>query len=187
MTRLTTSSSHFPSSAQHSPSVICLQPSRKPALPKGASSFPFPQPTDVFLLLILLSCLTFSAMPWQCCWLPAHRFCSILLSSDHCFHCPSALLFLLIFPPPLLILPLPLFSFFFSLLFLEIVQCSVCKSLQSCPALCNHSPPGSSVHGILQARILEWVGAVLGRGTNLSIQTELSFTFWFWYLGAIRP
>ena len=34
------------------------------------------------------------------------------------------------------------------------------KLLQSCPTLCNPmncSPPGSSVHGILQARILEWV------------------------------
>ena len=33
-------------------------------------------------------------------------------------------------------------------------------SLQSCPALCNPmncSPPGFSVHGIFQARILEWV------------------------------
>ena len=33
-------------------------------------------------------------------------------------------------------------------------------SLQSCPTLCNpidSSPPGSSVHGILQARTLEWV------------------------------
>ena len=31
---------------------------------------------------------------------------------------------------------------------------------QSCPTLCdlmNSNPPGSSVHGILQARILEWV------------------------------
>ena len=31
---------------------------------------------------------------------------------------------------------------------------------QSCPSLCDpvdHSPPGSSVHGILQARILEWI------------------------------
>ena len=31
---------------------------------------------------------------------------------------------------------------------------------QSCQTLCNPmgcSPPGSSVHGILQARILEWV------------------------------
>ena len=31
------------------------------------------------------------------------------------------------------------------------------KSLRSCPALCNL--PGSSVHGVLQARILEW-GAI---------------------------
>ena len=32
--------------------------------------------------------------------------------------------------------------------------------VQSCPTLCNSmdcSPPGSSVHGISQARILEWV------------------------------
>jgi len=32
--------------------------------------------------------------------------------------------------------------------------------LLSCPTLCDPmdcSPPGSSVHGILQARILEWV------------------------------
>ena len=34
------------------------------------------------------------------------------------------------------------------------------KSLQSCPTLCDpmdYSLPGSPVHGILQARILEWV------------------------------
>ena len=34
------------------------------------------------------------------------------------------------------------------------------KLLQLCPTPCNpmdDSPPGSSVHGILQARILEWV------------------------------
>ena len=36
------------------------------------------------------------------------------------------------------------------------------KSLQSCPTLChpiNGSPPGSSVHGIFQAKVLEW-GAI---------------------------
>ena len=35
-----------------------------------------------------------------------------------------------------------------------------CKVTQSCPTLCDpmdRSPPGSSAHGILQARILEWV------------------------------
>ena len=34
------------------------------------------------------------------------------------------------------------------------------KSLQSCPTLCDSidgSPPGSPVHGILQARTLGWV------------------------------
>ena len=37
---------------------------------------------------------------------------------------------------------------------------------QSCPTFCNHmacSPPGSSVHGILQARILEWVAILFSR------------------------
>ena len=38
--------------------------------------------------------------------------------------------------------------------------CMHAKSLQSCPTLCDpidSSPSGSSVHRILQARILEWV------------------------------
>ena len=45
----------------------------------------------------------------------------------------------------------------------------VLKSLQSCPALCDPmycSPPGSSVHGILQARILEWVAIFSSRGSS---------------------
>ena len=40
-------------------------------------------------------------------------------------------------------------------------------SLQSCPTLCDamdHSSPGSSVLGILQARILEWVAMPSSRG-----------------------
>ena len=38
--------------------------------------------------------------------------------------------------------------------------CVRAKSLQLCPTLCDPmdgSPPGSSAHGILQARTLEWV------------------------------
>ena len=38
--------------------------------------------------------------------------------------------------------------------------CACAQSLQSCPNLCNpmdYSPPGSSIHGILQARILECI------------------------------
>ena len=40
---------------------------------------------------------------------------------------------------------------------------------QSCPALCSPmdcSPPGSSVHGVLQARILEWVTIPFSRGSS---------------------
>ena len=43
------------------------------------------------------------------------------------------------------------------------------KSLQSCPALCNLmdcSPPGTSAHGILQARILEWIAMPSSRGSS---------------------
>ena len=43
------------------------------------------------------------------------------------------------------------------------------KSLHSCPTLCNPldcSLPGCSVHGILQARILEWVAMASYRGSS---------------------
>ena len=39
------------------------------------------------------------------------------------------------------------------------VAAAAAKSLQLCPTLCDHidgSPPGSSVHGIFQARVLDW-------------------------------
>ena len=42
---------------------------------------------------------------------------------------------------------------------LGLTVCMCAKSLQSCPALCipmDYSPPGSSLPGILQIRILEW-------------------------------
>ena len=45
--------------------------------------------------------------------------------------------------------------------------CGLAKLLKSCPALCNLmdcTPPGSSVHGILPARILEWAAMPSSRG-----------------------
>ena len=45
----------------------------------------------------------------------------------------------------------------------------VCKSLQSCVTLCDPvdcSPSGFSVHGILQARILQWVAMTSSRGSS---------------------
>ena len=43
------------------------------------------------------------------------------------------------------------------------------QSIQSYPTLCDPmdcSPPDSSVHGILQARILEWVAMPSSRGSS---------------------
>ena len=48
----------------------------------------------------------------------------------------------------------------FPLICLYLYTCMLAQLLQSCPTLCNPmdcSPQGSSVHGILEARILEWV------------------------------
>ena len=45
---------------------------------------------------------------------------------------------------------------------------------QSCSTLCDRvdcSPPGSSVHGILQARILEWVAISFSRGSHQAPQS----------------
>ena len=59
---------------------------------------------------------------------------------------------------------------------------------QSCPTFCNpmdYSLPRSSVHGILQARILEWVAISFSRGSSRPRdQTQVSrivgrcFTIW---------
>ena len=46
---------------------------------------------------------------------------------------------------------------------------AVCEVAQSCPTLSDPmdcSPPGSSVHGILRARILEWVAISFSRGSS---------------------
>ena len=49
------------------------------------------------------------------------------------------------------------------------------KITQSCPTLCN--PMDYTVHGILQARILEWVAVPFSRGSSqLRDQTQVSHT-----------
>ena len=47
--------------------------------------------------------------------------------------------------------------------------CMHAKSLQLCPTLCDPmdcSLPGSSVHGILQARMLEWAAMTSSRASS---------------------
>ena len=48
-------------------------------------------------------------------------------------------------------------------------KCLCCLLAWLCPTLCNPmdcSPPSSSVHGISQARILEWVAISFSRGSS---------------------
>ena len=50
------------------------------------------------------------------------------------------------------------------------------KSLQSCLILWRRCPPGFSIHGILQARILEWVSMPSSRGSSEpSDRTQISY------------
>ena len=52
---------------------------------------------------------------------------------------------------------------------LKSLAAAAAKSLQSCPTLCDPidgSPPGSSVPGILQAGILEWVAMSFSRESS---------------------
>ena len=54
-------------------------------------------------------------------------------------------------------------------LVLNATAAAAAKSLQSCPTLSDPidgSPPGSAVHGILQARIVEWVAMPSSRGSS---------------------
>ena len=64
----------------------------------------------------------------------------------------------------------------------------MCSVSESCLTLCDPvdcAPPGSSVHGILQARILEWVAMPSSRGasrpgdpTQVSLIAGKFFTIW---------
>ena len=47
-----------------------------------------------------------------------------------------------------------------------VAAASSAAALQSCPTLCDpidSSPPGSAVHGIFQARVLEWVATAFSK------------------------
>ena len=82
-------------------------------------------------------------------------------------------------------LSVPLFWFFYLYIF---CVCIHAKLIQSCLTLCEpmgYSPPSSSVHGILLARILEWVIISFSRGPSwLRDRTRVScivgklFTVW---------
>ena len=75
-----------------------------------------------------------------------------------------------------------------SLICLPEAPCVLAKSLPSCPTLCdrtNYSPPGPSVHGILQARTLERLPCLL-QGTFLTRESNLRLLWLLcWQVGSL--
>ena len=74
-----------------------------------------------------------------------------------------------------------------------------CSVACSCPTLwdpVDYSPPGSSVHGILQARIMEWAAISISRGSSqprdrtrisgISCNGRWIFFFFFYYWEASK-
>ena len=64
---------------------------------------------------------------------------------------------------------LSVLSFYYVIRGSTIYSLCCAKLLQLCPALCDPvdcRPPGSSVHGILPIRILEWVAIPFSRGSS---------------------
>ena len=54
-------------------------------------------------------------------------------------------------------------------------MCLCAKSLQSCPILCDTMD--SSVHGILQAKMLEWVAMPSSRGSSQPRESNLHLLY----------
>ena len=84
------------------------------------------------------------------------------------------------------------------------LSCPLCSVMQLCRTLCNFidcSLSGSSVHGILQARIVEWISMPFSRGSSwprgqtlfsyiFCIGRWIFFFFFFYhkhYLGSPKP
>ena len=68
-----------------------------------------------------------------------------------------------------------------------LLQCMKVESesevAQSCPTLSNPmdcSPPGSSIHVIFQARVLEWVAIALSALVTREIQIETTLRYYFY-------
>ena len=61
---------------------------------------------------------------------------------------------------------------------IDAAAATAAKSLQWCPTLCDPidcSPPGSSVHGIFQARVLEW-GVIASPSDPIQIRSDQSLS-----------
>ena len=67
-------------------------------------------------------------------------------------------------------------------IYIDLHAAAAVKSLQSCPTLWDPmdcSPPGFSVHGILQARTLEWVAISFSNAWKWKVKVKSLSHVWF--------
>ena len=127
----------------------------------------------MFSSVQLLSCVWLFATPWSATRQPSLSITNSR-SSLKFMSIKSMMPFsrLILCRPPLLLPPIPPSISVFSsesALRMRWPESWSVSVTQSCPPLCDPmdcSPPGSSVHGILQARILEWVAIPFSRGSS---------------------
>ena len=105
-------------------------------------------------------------------WWMSHRNTFAWLSAYHGKEAETALLLSKVNPSSWALDLIPrssLLAHFFTYLPPSLSQQFTCMCAQSCPTLCHPkrcNPPGSSVHGISQARILEWVAISSSKGSS---------------------
>ena len=66
-----------------------------------------------------------------------------------------------------------------------LLHCCLCTCAQPCPNLCDPvycSPPGSSVHGIFQVRVVEWVSISFSRGSSQPRDRTQVYCIGMWIL-----
>ena len=116
--------------------------------PEGFSSL-FVSLTFWLLSGMSIICMSFDFLPWS--WSRVYySFDSILFTQTHICSCPTWLTN--VYPPCMLLVPSP---------YVVLRSCLMC--VLACLTLCgpmDWSPPGSSVHGIPQARMLEWAASM---------------------------
>ena len=122
---------------------------------------------NIFLFFSFLYCSIWGLHLSEQKWMkPFHKFWRKLIFKDLEFKEAS------LFSPSLslsLFTSLPFFSFFFFFPFWSLISLRKTIAHSLCPTLCDPvecSPSGYCVHGVSQARILEWVAISFSRGCS---------------------
>ena len=101
--------------------------------------------------------------PWQTCWWARG---SVWVGLLKFFYLCVCLFYFNIF---YIFISTYIFNYIYIYIYMYTCVCVCVLVAQSCSVLCDPidcSPPGSSVHGMLQARILKWIAILFSKGSS---------------------